>query len=154
MAEAALEKEANSAALFLGELVKQWRAQDAFGNWDSKSDAELLVPYVVTREQKRAMPLMADPDPDLLWRLELFYNAAGLAIERKTGIMVSTMMKFHHEGFGRAVLIAGRLVVANRHLRDVHRFGFETPEKLAQEGAALVDAAVEWIGKHREVAEA
>jgi probable nitrogen fixation protein len=47
-----------------------------------------------------------------------------VAIERETGQMVSPMMKVSHEGFGRMVLIAGRLVVVNKQLRDVHRFGF------------------------------
>jgi hypothetical protein len=37
-------------------------------------------------------------------------------------------------------------------LRDVHRFGFETLEKLSQEGAKLVDAAIEMIEKYPEVA--
>ena len=29
---------------------------------------------------------MGDPDPETIWRLELFYNAVGLAIERVTGV--------------------------------------------------------------------
>ena len=36
------------------------------------------------------------------------------------------MMKMSHEGFGRMILTAGRLIVVNKHLRDVHRFGFES----------------------------
>ena len=87
-----------------------------------------------------------------MWRLELFYNAVGLAVERLTGHMVSPIMKMSHEGFGRMVLTAGRLVVINKHLRDVHRFGFETYAKLAAEGDKLVASAVEIIGKYPEVA--
>ena len=91
-----------------------------------KDRLDLLEPYIVDKEKRREMPIMGDPDPETLWRLELFYNAVGLAIERETGIMVSPMMKMHHEGFGRMVLTAGRLIVINKHLRDVHRFGFDT----------------------------
>ena len=137
---------------FLSELVKQWRAQDVNGTWDNKTDADLLAPYIITREQRREMPLMSDPDPDTLWRMELFYNAVGLAVERVTGIMVSPLMKLHHEGFGRLVLTAGRLIVLNKHMRDVHRFGFETMEKMEAEGEALVASAIEWIEKYHEVA--
>jgi probable nitrogen fixation protein len=138
--------------LFLSELVKQWRAQDLHGAWDGKPDSELLAPYVVTREQRREMPLMADADPDTLWRFELFYNAIGLAIERLAGVMVSPMMKFHHEGFGRVVLLAGRLVVLSRHLRDVHRFGFDSMEKLGEDGARAIESGLEWIRKYPEAA--
>lgn len=139
-------------SVFVKELIKQWRAQDTHGAWERKSDVQLLEPYVVTKERRREIPIIGDPDPEILWRLELFYNAVGLAIERTTGIMVSPMMKMHHEGFGRMVLTAGRLVVVNKHLRDVHRFGFESWDKLAAEGEKLVAQAVEMINAFPEVA--
>ena len=134
------------------ELVKQWRAQDAHGAWEGKSDQMLLEPYILTREKRREIPIIGDPDPETLWRMELFYNAIGLAIERATGVMVSPMMKVHHEGFGRLVLTAGRLIVVNKQLRDLHRFGFESMEKLAAEGEKLVAAGVEMITKYPELA--
>jgi probable nitrogen fixation protein len=139
-------------SVFVKELIKQWRAQDAHGAWDGKSDADLLAPYIITKEQRRELPIMGDPDPETLWRLELFYNAVGLAIERSTGVMVAPMMKMHHEGFGRLVLIAGRLIAINKHLRDVHRFGFESMVKLAAEGEKQVAAGIEMVLKYPEVA--
>ena len=157
MAEALAEPVAQQGTLpmesaFIKELVKQWRAQDTHGAWEGKSDETLLAPYIITKEQRREMPIIGDPDPEILWRLELFYNAVGLAIERRTGVMVSPMMKMSHEGFGRQVLIAGRLVVVNKQLRDVHRFGFESFEKLAAEGDKFVEAGAEMIKKFPEVA--
>jgi len=137
---------------FIAELVKQWRAQDTHGAWDRKTDMDLLAPYIVDKEKRRQLPIMGDPDPETLWRLELFYNAVGLAIERITGVMVSPMMKMHHEGFGRMILTAGRLVVVNKHLRDVHRFGFDNLAKLAGEGDRLIADAVAMIEKFPEVA--
>ncbi len=112
----------------------------------------MLAPYVVDAEARKAMPLMADPDPDVLWRMELYYNAAGLAIERRSGVMTAPMIKMHHEGFGRVVLIAGRLVVVNKYLRDVHRFGFDSLAKLAEQGDKLVNDAVAMIERFSEVA--
>lgn len=138
--------------LFIRELVKQWRAQDSYGTWEKKSDEELLAPYVIDKEARKAMPIIGDPDPEVLWRLELFYNAVGLATERATGVMVSPMMKMSHEGFGRMILTAGRLIVVNKQLRDVHRFGFPTMEKLAEEGEKLVKSAKEMIERFPDVA--
>ena len=139
-------------SLFMKELIKQWRAQDTHGTWEGKSDATLLEPYIETAEQRRAMPIMGDPDPDTLWRLDLFHNAIGLAIERATGCMVAPMTKMSHEGFGRTVLTTGRLIVVNRYLRDVHRFGFPSLAKLADAGSKLVNEGVQMIEKYREVA--
>jgi len=143
---------APAAQGFLKELIKQWRAQDLHGSWDRKTDLDLLAPYILTREKRREIPMMSDPDPETLWRMELFYNAVGLTLERITGVMVSPLMKLHHEGFGRLVLTAGRLIVINKNLRDVHRFGFESVEKLEAEGEKLVAAGLEWIEKYPEVA--
>lgn len=142
-----------AASPFLSELLSQMRAQDSYGHWDGKDDAEILAPFVIDKEARRAMPIIDDPDPDVLWRIELFYNAAGLAIERATGVIAAPMVKLHHEGFGRAVLISGRLVVFSKHHRDAHRFGFDTLGKLAEAGDRIVADAIALIDKHRDVAE-
>ncbi len=152
MPEAAAIAVPEVESAFVKELIKQWRAQDAHGAWDRKSDLNLLEPYILDNEKRRQMPIIGDPDPETIWRIELFYNAVGLAIERVTGVMVSPMMKMHHEGFGRMILTAGRLVVVNKQLRDMHRFGFDSLAKLAQEGEKLVAAGVEMIEKFPEVA--
>ena len=65
--------------------------------------------------------------------------------------MVTSTMKLHHEGFGRLILSTGRLIVVNRQLRDVHRFGFESMSKLAEEGGKFVTAGVQMIEKFPEV---
>jgi len=137
---------------FVRELVKQIRAQDTHGTWEGKSDATLLAPYILSAEQRRALPMLGDPDPDTLWRLDLFHNAIGLAIERATGCMVSPMTKMSHEGFGRTVLTTGRLIVVNRHLRDVHRFGFPSLAKLADAGNKYVAEGVKMIETYKAVA--
>ena len=138
---------------FVQQLIKVWRAQDSHGAWEGKSDLSLLEPYILDKEKRRQMPIIGDPDPETIWRIELFYNAVGLAMERVTGVMVSPMMKMSHEGFGRMVLIGGRLIVVNKQLRDVHRFGFDNLGKLAEEGAKYVKAGVEMIEKFRPVAD-
>jgi probable nitrogen fixation protein len=149
---AVIEKNPAADAPFIKELVKVWRAQDTHGAWDSKGDLDLLEPYIVDKEKRRALPIMGDPDPETIWRLELFFNAIALSIERATGVMVSPMLKMSHEGFGRMVLIGGRLIVVNKQLRDVHRFGFDNLSKLAEEGDKYIKAGVEMIQKFPDVA--
>lgn len=137
---------------FIRTLIQQLRAQDTHGTWEGKTDIELLAPFILSAEQRRAMPIMGDPDPDTLWRLELFHNAVGLCIERATGCMVSPLTRMSHEGFGRTVLTAGRLIVVNRYLRDVHRFGYPSLAKLAEAGNKLVSEGIRMIETYREVA--
>lgn len=138
---------------FVQQLIKQLRAQDINGTWDNKGDLQLLKPYIHTAEERRALPILGDPDPETLWHLEIFYNAIAVAIERETGQMVSPMMKMSHEGFGRMVLIAGRLVVVNKQLRDVHRFGYSSLAKLSDAGTKFLDEAVAMIRTYPDVAQ-
>ncbi|MER8724874.1 NifX-associated nitrogen fixation protein [Mesorhizobium sp. M1027] len=151
---AVAEDEAALATPFVKCLVRLVRAHDSHGSWEGKSDAELLGDFIITREQRRAIPIIGDPDPDVLWRLEMFYTAVGLAIEERSGLMASPMMEMSHEGFGRVLLTAGRLVVLSKTLRDVHRFGFETFCKLAAVGTKLAGDATAAIEAHPEVARA
>jgi probable nitrogen fixation protein len=150
---AVLEPNPAAEAPFVKELIKIWRAQDSHGAWEGKTDLSLLEPYILDKEARRALPIIGDPDPETIWRMELFFNAVALSIERITGVMISPMLKMSHEGFGRMVLIGGRLIVVNKQLRDVHRFGFDNLGKLAEEGDKYVNAGVEMIEKFRPVAD-
>lgn len=139
---------------FIAQLVAVIRAEDSYGSWEDKSNAELLEDYIVTAEERREMPIMGDPDPDLLWRVEKFYDAVALLLEKRTGARASQMSKIHHEGFGRIVLLSGRLVVVSKHVRDIHRFGFETYAKLAEAGEKATQEAADTVARFPDAAQA
>ncbi|ACL58877.1 NifX-associated nitrogen fixation protein [Methylobacterium nodulans] len=146
---------ADAAALatpFVTALVRLLRAQDSYGAWEKKPDAVLLKDFIVSKDQRRQIPIMGDPDPDVLWRVEMFFTAVGLAVEERTQLIASPMMKMSHEGFGRVLLTAGRLIVLNKYLRDVHRFGFESLTTLAEAGTKAADEAAALIEAHPDVA--
>lgn len=139
---------------FLKTLVSIIRATDSYGAWDKKPDSELLRDFVVDKAARRALPVIGDPDPEVLARVEQFYRAVGLRIEQRTSFMSSPMMNMSHEGFGRVILTAGKLVAYAKTLRDVHRFGFDNLNVLAAEGEKIVSAAVADIERFPEVANA
>lgn len=138
---------------FVKALVRIVRAEDSYGSWEKLSDAAVLKDFIVTKEQRREIPIIDDPDPDVLWRVEKFYSAVAIAIEEATAKMASPMMKMSHEGFGRVILTTGRLVVVVKSLRDVHRFGFDDFQKLGEAGQKLVDEASAIIAEFPAVAD-
>ncbi|MBB4188701.1 putative nitrogen fixation protein [Sinorhizobium terangae] len=142
------------AAPFLKCLIRLIRAQDTYGMWENKSDADLLGDFIVTKEQRREIPIIGDPDADVMWRFNIFYTAVGLSIEARTHLVASPITMISHEGFGRVLLTTGRLVVFSKTVRDVHRFGFATLSKLAEAGTKLVDDAIAAIEAYPEVARA
>jgi probable nitrogen fixation protein len=139
---------------FLKGLVSLVRAEDRYGAWERKADADLIAPFVVTREARRAIPIVGDPSPEVLARVEQFYKAVCSRIEQRTGLMASPVMALNHEGFGRLVLTVGKLVAFGKTLRDVHRFGFETLEALEAEGEKVAEQAVQTIDTFPEAARA
>jgi len=154
---AAAPSEEDRAALatpFGEALVTLIRADDQFGRLEGKSPAELLGRYVMTREQRRKLPLLGNPTPAQLGRLNMFYRAVCLVLERRTGITATPVMDLHPEGFGRVVVVAGRLVVLSRTLRDLHRYGFDSLARLAEAGQSMVDEAAAVIEQYPEPARA
>ena len=148
-----LPREPNElASPFLQALARLIRAEDSYGAWDKKTDLDLVAPFLVTKEARRNIPIIGDPDPETLHKVELFYRAVAQLVEKRTGLAVPWMMKMSHEGFGRVVLTTGRLVVFAKSLRDVHRFGYETFEALALEGEKAVAQALRTIAAYPAVA--
>jgi probable nitrogen fixation protein len=137
---------------FILEMARQMRAIDSYGSYDGMSDAEILDPFVLTKERKREIPVVGDPDEIVMARLKAWYNAIALLIEKECGLMAVPLLHLSHEGFGRALITVGKLVVHDRSLRDVHRFGFDSLSKMKDEADKVLSIAMELIGQHSKVA--
>ena len=137
---------------FAREMVRQMRAVDTYGTYDEWPVEKILDPFVLTKEKKREIPLVGDPDEITMSRVKAYYNAIAATIEARTGLMAVPMIHLSHEGFGRALVTVGKLVVMDRTLRDVHRFGFPELARMGEEAGKLVDKAVALIEAHNDVA--
>jgi len=137
---------------FLRDLVAQQRAGDTYGQLDRLPDDLLLRPFVVTRDQAQAIPVNCDVEAGTAARIRSFHQAVAAGVEKETGHFMTTLLDLSHEGFGRVIVFAGRLLVISDVLRDAQRFGFESVESLAARGDQLVAAAVAVAGKYPEVA--
>ncbi|MFA6191870.1 MAG: NifX-associated nitrogen fixation protein [Sulfurimonas sp.] len=129
---------------FTQELIRQLRAADQFGNWSKMSDEELLIKkFVKTKEDLRSIPIIADIDEMLIGEIKMMFKAIALQFERKTGVMCNVVMEMSHEGFGRCIVFAGRIILVDKYFKDAHRFGFRTLEKLYEEGQNYLDKSHE-----------
>ncbi len=137
---------------FIKEMVKQMRAIDSYGTYDGWPSDRILAPYIVTKEQRKLIPVIGDPDDIMLSRIKAYYNAIASLIEKECGLMAVPVVNISHEGFGRALITVGKLVVMDRSLRDVHRYGYESLSKMKDEGDKVLSVALEIIGKYPEVA--
>jgi len=137
---------------FIKEMSRQMRALDTYGTYAGYSIEKLLDPFVLTKEKKAEIPIVGDPDEETLARVKCFYNAIAVLIEKECRQLAVPLIHLTHEGFGRALITVGYLVVIDKTLRDVHRFGFASLSKMKDEADKLLSIAVERIGKHPDVA--
>jgi len=137
---------------FIQEITKQMRAVDSYGVWEGFTTEQLLEPLVLTPERKKEIPVIGDPDEETIARVKAFYNAIASLIEKECGLMAVTMINLSHEGFGRALITVGKLVVVDRTLRDIHRFGFASLSKMKDEADKLLSIALGLVGEHSKVA--
>ena len=137
---------------FMQEMQKQMRALDAYDTYEGWSAAKILDPFVMTKERKREIPVIGDPDEIVMSRVKAYYNALATLIEKECGQMAVPMVNLSHEGFGRAIITVGKLIVVDKTLRDVHRFGFKSLSKMKDEADKILSVAMNIIGQYPEVA--
>ncbi len=133
-------------------LALQIRIHDAFGTYQRWSNELLLKPYVLTREKKRSISLEGPVEPATIGRLQAFFRSVAYRIEMATGVMARLVLDLNDEGFGYALVVAGKLVVVNRSLRDAHRFGFASLEDLQAESDKLTAQGIATVERFAEAA--
>lgn len=136
---------------FLKTIVQQIRGQDTYGFYRNWSDELILKPFIVTKQKKREIPVDGEVDPATLSRINAFFRAIAVCVEKETGLMSNVIVNINHEGFGWAVVFSGRLLLVVKTLRDAHRFGFESLEKLSAEGEAYIQKALDLAQRFPEV---
>jgi probable nitrogen fixation protein len=139
---------------FVQALVSQIRAQDPYGVYRSWSDELLLKPYILSKEEKRKIPVDTPVDPVTKGRITYFYGAIAREIEQKTGKLMQVVISLNEEGFGWVLIFSGKLLAVTRTLRDAQRFGFTSLEQLVEEGEKAVRSGIALVEKFPEVATA
>ncbi|HBA65821.1 MAG: hypothetical protein CVV06_03360 [Gammaproteobacteria bacterium HGW-Gammaproteobacteria-10] len=156
MNQAALAIEENDPFMssdFVAEMLKQLRALDTYDTYEDWSEERIIDPLILTKERKREIPIVGDPDETTIARIKSYYNAIASLIEKKSGLMAVPFVNLTHEGFGRALVMVGKLIVVDKTLRDVHRWGFPSLETLCEQSEKQIDKALASIEQFKEVAE-
>ncbi|QNP31204.1 NifX-associated nitrogen fixation protein [Cylindrospermopsis curvispora] len=136
---------------FLKTLVQQIRASDSYGFYRNWSDELILKPFVVTKQNKKQISVEGEIDPATISRINAFFRAVAASIEQETGMISNVVIQLGHEGFGWALVFSGRLLLAIKTLRDAHRFGFESLEKLNEEGQNFVQKGIDLAQRFPQV---
>ena len=151
MATAALvvpENDVNVNSDIVIDYIRQLRAIDTYDTYAGWSEAKIIDPVILTKERKQAIPVIGDPDEITIARLKAYYNSVATLIEKKSGLMAAPIVHLSHEGFGRALIMVGKLVIVDKILRDTHRFGFASLEDLIEKTDKVLEKALGLIEKY------
>jgi len=157
MTQAALAVETGNPLMtpeVISAMLKQLRAMDTYDSYEGWSDEKIIDPIILTKERKREIPIIGDPDEITLARVKAYYNSIATLIEKQCGLLAVPVINITHEGFGRAFVLVGKLIVVDKILRDVHRWGFPSLEDMVEKTEQTIAKAVALVEQYREVAEA
>ncbi len=152
MSTEATAEAVDMSAPVVRQIVTQLRAMDSYGTYDTWTDEKVMAPMILTKAQRREIPVVGDPDETTISRVKAYYNAIATLIEQECGLMAVPMINLSHEGFGRAIISIGKLIVVDKTLRDIHRFGFDSIEKLTDEVDKVTTRALSFVTDYRDVA--
>ena len=152
MSTEATAEAVDMSAPVVRQIVTQLRAMDSYGTYDTWTDEKVVAPMILTKAQRREIPVVGDPDETTISRVKAYYNAIATLIEQECGLMAVPMINLSHEGFGRAIISIGKLIVVDKTLRDIHRFGFDSIEKLTDEVDKITTRALSFVTDYRDVA--
>ncbi len=143
------------ASSFAKNLIRVIDSYDSLGVYRNFTPEQKMArSFLLTNEEKQQMISCGHLDDKYKSQITLFFQAVALTIEEETGKMVSSIMEINDEGFGRAVLYSGRLVLLSKGLRGTMQFGYTKMEKAIKEGEKYVADGCSWIEKYPEVVNA
>jgi len=146
------EDDANLSSDIVKDYIKQLRAIDTYDTYAGWPEAKIIDPVVLTKERKKNIPVVGDPDEITIARLKAYYNSLATLIEKKSGLMAAPIVHLSHEGFGRALIMVGKLIVVDKILRDTHRFGFSSLDDLRDKSDKIIEKALGLIEKYHAAA--
>lgn len=143
------------------ELLQEFRrslchiadAYDYFGRDSMLGEAAKIEKLILfTKEEKLALGQDCTPSPKLHRQVEIVFQALALTLEAMTGCLMQSMVDMNHEGFGRAIVSSGRLILASTTLRAGLRFPFTSQAKLERFALDSLKEALLWHSRHHDVA--
>lgn len=139
-------------SLFEQNLIRIIDSYDSLGVYRNFTNEQKIVrSFLLTKEEKQEMDSCGHLSEKYKAQITLFFQAVALTIEQTSGKMVSSILEVNDEGFGRAVLYSGRLVLLSKGLRGTMQFGYTKIEKALKEGEKYVTDGISWIQRYPEI---
>lgn len=147
----AKEVDAELAGAFRKKLCALLDADDVFGRCASLSHEEKIARmFLASAADKAGSDFNCAVSPKVRQQVPVLFYAAAALIEERSGMLIQSSAEINHEGFGRALLYSGRIILALKSLRVGFPFPFTSEEKAVRYGVACVEEALAFLGQYEQ----
>ncbi|OIJ17296.1 hypothetical protein BKP37_01975 [Anaerobacillus alkalilacustris] len=140
---------AGNSYSFQDSILQIINAYDMYGVFQNLSDEQKLNrAFLLSADEKKQMDSCGQISERLKAQINIFFQAVALNVERKTNKMVSSIVEMNSEGFGRALIYSGNLIMVNKAIRGTQQLAFTNMERACKQGDKISELAVKTLDRY------
>lgn len=146
------EPDPEIAAAFIRRLCNLLDTEDFFGRYAALSPQEKIARlFLASPEDKDQSDFNCAVSPKVQLQVPLLFQAVAGVIEENSDDLIQCSAEINGEGFGRALLYSGRIILVLKSLRAGFPFPFTSEDKAVRYGAACAVEGLAFLHKYKEV---
>jgi probable nitrogen fixation protein len=146
------EPDKATADAFIRRLCNLLDTEDFFGRYATLSAQEKIARlFLASPEDKNQSDFNCAVSPKVRLQVPLLFQAVAGVMEEKTGTLIQSSAEINGEGFGRALLYSGRIILVLKSLRAGFPFPFTSEDKAVRYGVTCVEEGLAFLDKYNEM---
>ncbi|MDQ0194635.1 DUF269 domain-containing protein [Paenibacillus wynnii] len=137
---------------FTRRLCNLLDTEDFFGRHAELSKQEKIERlFLASTEDKSQSDFNCAVSPKVRLQVPLLFQAVAGVMEEKSGAIIQSAAEINGEGFGRALLYSGRIILVIKSLRAGFPFPFTSQEKAIRYGVSCVEEGLAFLEKYNNM---
>ncbi|WP_379130705.1 DUF269 domain-containing protein [Paenibacillus sp. sgz500958] len=146
------EPDQELADAFVRRLCNLLDAEDFLGRYASLSPLEKIERlFLASPEDKNQSEFNCAVSPKVRGQVPMLFQAVAGVMEEVSGGLIQSTAEINSEGFGRALLYSGHVILVLKSLRAGFPFPFTSYDKAVRYGAACAQEGIAFLKKYREM---
>lgn len=140
------------ADAFIRRLCQLLDAEDFFGRHATLSAEDKIARlFLASTDDKNQSDFNCAVSPKVRMQVPLLFQAVAGVMEERSGAFIQSSAEINGEGFGRAILYSGRIIVVLKSLRAGFPFPFTSEDKAVRYAVACVEEGLSFMDKYNEI---
>lgn len=127
-------------------------AEDFFGRHQALSAKDKIArQFLASLDDKNQSDFNCAVSPKVRLQVPLLFQAIAGVMEEKSGILIQSSAEINGEGFGRALLYSGRIILVLKSLRAGFPFPFTSEDKVVRYAVTCVEEGLSFLEHYYEM---